>query len=228
VQFPRWSIVEEYLRAWSEALDQGEPALCLANTIEVRLLSGKTIGLIVLPWHPLRLAWHAGYDQLAVHARYEEGMSEKAVREMLHSLDSAQFPSVLPGLEAGQSFVFGDMLGFHSVAMVADSDPEPKAAIALMASCLAGGRMEVAPSVGKQSVQILAREVGNYLDCHTPAMSGNPGTSPNLLNVHAFKPGDGMTVCRALGEALRSRPVSETEGGDEDEQDLCYNLELFP
>ena len=55
-------IVQEYLRAWTLLLSAGEPSLALANTVEVQSLSGRTIGLVVLPAHPLRVAWHAAYD----------------------------------------------------------------------------------------------------------------------------------------------------------------------
>jgi hypothetical protein len=158
---------EEYLLAWTAAFDQGPPELCLANTVEVRTLSGRTLGLIVLPSHPLRLAWQVAYDHLAAHVRYEENIGASRVTDVLSALDSAQFPAMLPGTELGEGFVFGDTLGFHAVAMVSDRDREPKAAISLMASCLAGGTPQTPPSVDQQSAKVLAREIGHYLDCHT-------------------------------------------------------------
>ena len=48
------TVVKEYLLAWTALLDDGDPSLALTNTIEVQSLSGRTIGLIVLPSHPLR------------------------------------------------------------------------------------------------------------------------------------------------------------------------------
>ena len=227
VQASRWPIVDEYLRAWTDAIDQGPSALCLAHTVEVRSLAGQTLGLIVLPSHPLRLAWHAAYDQLAVHARFEQGMPTGAVKDLLRALDSAHFPFILPGLESSQGFVFGDTLGFHAVAMVVDRDREPKAAISLMAACLADGRPEAVPSVGRQSAQVLAREIGHYLDCHGHGRRES-GSDLDLLHVYAYNPGDGMTVSRALGEALQTRPAHFEEGDEDDERDLCFVLDLFP
>ena len=55
---------------WANNLTTGDPKLALAYTIEVESLAGETIGLVVLPMHPLRVAWHVGYDLLAKHARY--------------------------------------------------------------------------------------------------------------------------------------------------------------
>ena len=43
------TVVKEYLLAWTALLDEGDPSLALANTVEIQSLSGRTIGLIVLP-----------------------------------------------------------------------------------------------------------------------------------------------------------------------------------
>jgi DNA phosphorothioation-dependent restriction protein DptH len=228
VQGSRVQWVDDYLLSWAAALEQGRSDFALANTVEVRTLSGRTIGLIVLPAHPVRLAWHAAYDQLAAHCRYEEGTAATSVASGLNALDSAHFPAVLPGLESGQGFIFGDTLGFHAVAMIADQDVEPKAAISVMATCLASETQETTPDIGRHSVEVLAREIGHYLDCHTrPGFDGRE-TGPNLLYVHAIKPGDGMIVGRALGRVLASRPSEADEDGDRVESDLCFVLDLFP
>ncbi len=126
-------IVKEYLLAWAALLDEADPIAALSQTIEVQSLSGRTIGLIVLPAHPMRIAWQVGYDNLVLHTRFEQDMKPKAVREELELLDGAMFPAFLPGLENGRSFVFADTLGFHAVGMVPDDDKEPKAAIAILA-----------------------------------------------------------------------------------------------
>ena len=123
---------------------------------------------------------------------------------------SAHFPVALPGVGPGQGFVFGDTLGFHAVAMVADSDAEPKAAIAQMAACLADGRGEIAPSVGERTAEVLAREVRHYLDCHTRPRDGAEN-GPDLLHLHARKAGDAMTVAHALGKVLANNIIPELQ-----------------
>ena len=130
------SVVKEYLLAWAALLDQGEPALALANTVEIQSLAGRTIGLIVLPSHPLRVAWHVAYDNLVLHAAYEQKLPPKKIREEFAVLDGAMFPAFLPGLQPGRTFVFADTLGLHAVGLVADDDREPKASIALLARAL--------------------------------------------------------------------------------------------
>jgi len=225
---PPLPVVDEYVLAWAEALAQGPPPLSLVNTIEVQSLAGKAIGLIVMPLHPLRLAWHAAYDLLAFHMRYEEGVRASEVNRVLETVDSAHFPAMLPGLEPGQGFVFGDTLGFHAVAMVVDGDPEPKAAIAQMAACLAGGQTEIAPSVGARTADVLARELRHYLDCHRRTdIDGNQW--PDLLCVHAYKAGDGRTVARSLGKTLEDlRASKQDDDGSEAGENLCFTLDLFP
>jgi len=75
------SVVKEYLLAWAALLEEGEPLLALANTIEIQTLSGRIVGLIVLPSHPLRVAWHVAYDNLVLHAAFEQGAAAKEIRD---------------------------------------------------------------------------------------------------------------------------------------------------
>jgi DNA polymerase III delta prime subunit len=217
------SVVKEYLLAWSALLDEGEPSLALANTIEVQSLSGRTIGLIVLPSHPLRVAWLAAYDNLVLHAAFDQNMSPKDIREEFSVLDGAMFPSFLPGLGKGSSFVFADTLGFHAVGMVPDIDKEPKAAVAILARAL--GESETAdtvPTVGRQSATVLGNEILKYLECHQTA---------RLLHVHALRPGDGLTVARSLGrvhEWYRRASDEEDVGGQAVTTAPAFVLELYP
>lgn len=220
VQGPRWRPGDDYLNGWSAALESGAPELALHGTVEVQSLSGRTLGLIITPLHPLRLAWHCLHDVVAAHARFEEGMTAAAVLKMLAPVDSAHFPMALPGTGGIRGFVFGDVLGFHAVAMTLDGEPEPKAAVALLSTCLGGGSPTAAPSIGEQSASLIAREIRHYLDCHR----GARGERQENLHVQAWRPGDGTTVARALGQVLR-----ETQAPDEDDDSapLCFTLDLY-
>ena len=217
VQKAGWSIGENYVRAWTAAIEQISD-MALQGTIEVQTLSGRTLGLIVTPLHPLRLPWHGLYDHVAAQARYEQGMSSHAVSQILRAVDGAHIPALLPGTKELRGFPFADTLGLHAVAMTVDGDEEPKAAVALMATALGGEG--IAPSIGAGSSSVLAREITHYLACH----SGPRGTDQTLelLNLQAWRAGDGMTVARALGEVLdTSAEVVETE-----EKALCFTLDL--
>ena len=218
-----FGVVKEYLLAWAALLNDGEPLLALANTVEVQSLSGRTIGVIVLPSHPLRVAWFAAYDNLVLHASFDQGMSSKDVREEFSGLDGAMFPALLPGLDIDTSFVFADTLGFHAVGMVPDHDREPKAAVAILARTLGGSEaVEAAPMVGQQSAAVLGKEIFKYLECHNTS---------RLLHIHALRAGDGLTVARSLGHVYeRYRRASDDEDLDEDSQETtsAFVLELYP
>ena len=190
-----FEVAKEYLLAWTALLDGGDPSLAICNTVEVQSLSGRTIGLIVLPAHPLRVAWLAAYDNLLLHAVFEQGQAPGQVREELLGLDGAMFPAFLPN-PAGGAFVFADTLGFHAVGMVRDDDREPKAAVAVLACALGQSESaETAPTVGEQSAAVLGDELVKYIDCHE---------SSRLLRMHALRAGDGLTIARALGRVHRN------------------------
>lgn len=217
------TVVKEYLLAWAALLEKCEPSLALASTVEVQSLSGRTLGLIVLPSHPLRVAWHVALDNLVLHSCSELKMPAKEIREELSALDGAMFPAFLPGLESGKTFVFADTLGFHAVGMVLDNDKEPKAAVAILARALGGsGAVDAVPTVGKQSAQVLGNEIIKYLDSHDTS---------RLLHIHALRAGDGLTVARSLGYVNEQRrPVPDDEDFDLDAQTTApaFVLELYP
>ena len=216
--------VQEYLRAWTSLLSTGKPSLALTNTVEVQSLSGRTIGLIILPAHPLRVAWHTAYDNLVLHTAFEQDQSARDIRAEFAALDGAMFPTFLPNPEGG-AFVFADTLGFHAVGMVPDAEKEPKAAVAILARALGDGEtVETAPIVGDQSTKILADEIIKYLDCHDTSRS---------LHIHALRAGDGLTVARSLGGVhQRYRQVDEIADDDSDKENtassLAFALDLFP
>ncbi len=215
--------VKRYLLAWCALLEKGEPSLALVNTVEVQSLSGRTIGLIVLPSHPLRVAWHAGYDTLVLHTRFDQGRSPKEVREELSGLDGAMFPAFLPGLDSESSFVFADTLGFHAVGMALDGDKEPKAAVAILARAIGESESaDAAPTVGKQSATVLGDEIVKYLECHNIS---------RLLHIHALRAGDGLTMARSLGHVYRRYGgAADEEDLDEDPQETApaFVLEFYP
>ena len=222
-----FTTVREYLLAWAALLEKGDPCLALANTVEVQALSGHTIGLIVLPSHPLRVAWHVAYDNLVLHAKFEQGMTPKEIREELSSLDGAMFPAFLPGVKSGTSFVFADTLGFHALGMVRDDDKEPKAALAVLARTIgASETADAAPTVGEQSAEVLGTEIVKYLECHN-----TPRRTARLLHIHALRAGDGLTMARALGRVHKHyRSISDEEDLEEYPQETApaFVLELYP
>lgn len=219
---PIYETVKEYLLAWAALLEDADPVLALANTVEIQSLSGRTIGLIVLPSHPLRVAWHIAYDNLVLHAKFVEGRTPKDIRKEFEVLDGAVFPAFLPGLQPGRAFVFGDTLGFHAVGMIPDSDTEPKAAVAILARALGESEsLDSVPTVGRQSAHVLGDEIRKYLECHDTS---------RFLRIHALRAGDGLTVARSLGRVQqRYERLADDEQDDEPESNTpAFVLELYP
>ena len=203
-------VFNDYINAATAWWDAAPARATLIHTLEVVGVSGQRIGLIVLPTHPLRVAWQQGFDMLVWRHRYEEGAPPAKVAKLLGSLIGAHYPAMLPGFKEGEAFVFADSLGFHTVAMTATDDAEPKATVALLSRLLgegdAKGEELMAPSVGKSASELLGEEVARYLTLH-------PET--RRVHVHALRPGDAMPAARALGCALRDVEAAEVdEEGD--------------
>ena len=214
-----FGIVQEYMRAWAALLETDNPLLALAHTVEVRSLSGRTIGLIVLPAHPLRVSWHVAYDNLVLHTAFSQEQKAKDIRAEFANLDGAMFPTFLPDMDGG-AFVFADMLGFHAVGMVRDEDKEPKAAVAILARALGEGEeADTELTVGGQSSKVLGNEIVKYLDCHDAS---------HLLHIHALRAGDGLTIARSLGHVHEH--YRQDDDGDEEHNDSApvFSLGLYP
>lgn len=205
-----------YVNAWTAAIDSGNKDFALANTIEVQTLTGETIGLIVLPSHPIRVAWHNAYDELAFHARFKEKLSPSETVNTLKTLDGSFVPMFLPGIEANKSFVFGDTLGFYAVAMIQDGEPEPQAMIAQMMRCLSPANDDIAPTVGVTTSSAIAREIEKYIVLHPQYRS---------IHINVLRAGDGKTIAHALGLTFKTN--SDEEFGSESAKH-GYVLNLFP
>ncbi len=214
--------------AWWESTDADS---ALIHTLEVVGLSGQRHGLIVLPTHPLRVAWQQGFDLLAYRHRYDEGVPAATVARLLGGLSGANYPAMLPGLDGSEPFVFADSLGFHAVAMTASDDPEPKATVALLSRLLARGDLHdqesVAPTIGRRAADLLGGEVASYLTLHPDY---------RRVRVHALRPGDAKPAARALGKGLKELERAQAAWGDEaaeserpDEYGQhAFELELYP
>ncbi|MBK1650310.1 ATP-binding protein [Rhabdochromatium marinum] len=180
--------------------------LALVHTLEILTQAGDCLGLIVLPTHPLRVAWQQALDALIWHHRYVEHLSANDIKDTLQRLTGSYCPPMLPGLTPGQTFVFADNLGLHAAALTPIEDPEPKATVALM-SRLLGDEDSVAPSVGRGASKILAAEIQRYLELH-PAY--------RRLRLHALRIGDAKPVARALGQVLKQieEPTTDQESSE--------------
>ncbi len=214
-------VTQNFLNAWTAALEKGPPSLSLALTLEITSMSGKTLGLVVLPQHPLRVAWQCGFDALALHLSLVDKMSGRRIRRNLAWLDGANVPFLLPGLAKKSSFVFADTLGFAGVLMVPEDDQEPKATAALMTACFGGEAAQLVPTLSLGAGDAIAREIAHYLDTHRHC---------SVLNVHALKPGDGATVVKAIGRALTTDIPIEFQNAESEHRyrPVAVRLDIHP
>ena len=93
--------------------------------------------------------------------------------------------------------------------------------IRILAHSLDPNVTNLAPSVGISTADAIAREVVKYAALH-------PDYS--MLHIHTLRPGDGLTICRALGKALKAMMTPEQEDGDEGAatEFKGFALELYP
>jgi DNA phosphorothioation-dependent restriction protein DptH len=217
--------VTDYVNAATTCWEASAPDLALIHTLEVVSVTDQRIGLIVLPTHPLRIAWQQGFDMLAYHHCYEGNVKPSRVAKLLSGLSGSQYPAMLPGIDRSPCFVYADSLGFHAVAMTHVDDEEPKATVALLSRLLSQGDAQneewTAPSVGKNAADLLGDEIASYVTLH-------PDT--RRIAIHALRPGDGMSVARALGSALdrveRSDNLEEETTNELEKR--AFQLDLYP
>ena len=115
--------LNQYVLAASSAWQQGPPELNLINTLEVVSLAGRTLGLVVLPTHPLRVAWQQSFDLLVAYHRYQEGLPAVKLEHLLEHITGAHYPSFLPGIVPGEAFVFANTLRIPCGGLSANRRP---------------------------------------------------------------------------------------------------------
>jgi DNA phosphorothioation-dependent restriction protein DptH len=216
-------VVNNYINTWSNAFESLDKDFILANTLEVRNLKNEVLGIIILPSHPILVAWHYAYDTLLYYAKFEENLSAIEISQISNSIDGAYYPFLLPGLEKDNTFVFGDKLGFYNVAMIPEKTNEPQAIISILARCLSSKIFQedekkgdvIATSIGNSLSSLIGREIEKYSNLHKEYP---------ILCVNAIRPGDSKTVTQALGNALKRSVVNDIPNSFIE----GYRLNLYP
>ncbi len=166
------------------------------------------------------MAWQQAFDRIALHCRFKEDLPLRRTQDLISLLDSSYFPLFLPGTKPNESYVFGDVLGFHTVAMLHWNEPEPQAALALMARCLFPQADEIRGVVGFSAAEAIGREVVRFADLHPEC---------HIAKVNAMRAGDGLTLTRALGHALSSRTINIEDSDESRSLGLKgYSLNMHP
>lgn len=212
----------EYVNAWAAVLEGPDPELGLAFTVEVQDADGACRGLIVLPMHPLRVAWQHAYAKLVEYVRYEGSeVAAQAVPSVLAPLDGANFPMFMPGPAEGKAFVFGDALDFNAVAMIAAEDPDPTSTVALFATMWNGGDVGAAASVSARpaaTADLVAEQLKRYREFNPQYLT---------LKVLGVKTGNGAALAQAL-KAGTQNPAADNPSEEESPgQEVAVELDLL-
>jgi DNA phosphorothioation-dependent restriction protein DptH len=218
----------EYVSAWSALLEAGGSEAAWLHTLEVRSLSGDFTGLIMLPSHPLRVAWQSGLDLLARYMRYEQGMSAGDVVKELSALDGSYLPAHMPGASPGETLVYADTLGAYASALVRSDEKEPRTAVALLKAALGLSEDEVVTALGISTSTVLGNEVNRYVEFH--AQERGAEKQGKLMKLHGLRAGDGLVLARALGAVvgIDAESVRGESSAAQTREDLRFELNLYP
>ncbi len=207
-----------YIKSWKNNVNSNSPELSLANTIEVKM-QDRSVGLIVLPNHFLRVAWHYAYDELVYYTKYKTDYAKDIVKR-LSRLEGSYIPLFLPGT-GGNEYIYGDLLNFYCVAMVNTNDKEPQASISAMARALSSGDEEFEPtSISSFNSEAISHEIKKYSRIHHEYKQ---------LKVNAIYAGDGYTVLNALGDSIKKTPDGDDPECIESDSNIeRFCLDLYP
>lgn len=199
------SEVDIYCQTFRRALDAaGDAASRLALlTMDTLTLSVATAGhspiasVVVLPLHPMRLAWSA--EHTATLGRWSRELAElgksKVVRRqavdarLVARVAPANLPFAVLGVE-GSPFVYVREATLGTGLYLDPGEAEPGAAIQAVFDVLGLDRRDVTPEI---PASVLAERVEAY-------RTVNPGQ--NAMRLLAYNPGSGDLIARALASAV--------------------------
>jgi DNA phosphorothioation-dependent restriction protein DptH len=195
------SYAQSYRRALTADPD-ALPDLLKLDTLSVRVAtSAKDVtGLVLLPTHPLRLAWTAAHDQtLRDWARQvATGGRSKAVREqqvdlsLVSRLSPANMPFIVPSHD-GEPLVYAEELTHGAALYLPPDTTEPESVADVICRAIGIGRANGELSV---TAQTLTDRFRSYRMAH-------PGTGP--MRLMGVNPGTGALLERSLHDLALGR-----------------------
>lgn len=195
--------VRSYCQSYKRALDQAitDPAhrdalLSLDTlTLSVTTAGGQTIrAVVVLPFHPMRLAWLAEYDTAVTGWARELAKLEKAQRkkrvdaDLIRRVTPANLPFAVPA--GGDVFVHAREATVGTGIYLAPGEREPGIAVQAVFDVIGIDRRDVATDVPPN---MLAERISTYRYTHS---------HPDAVRLLAINPGSGELLAKALGESV--------------------------
>jgi DNA phosphorothioation-dependent restriction protein DptH len=201
--------VQRYRRALDNADDTTRVALLAMDTLIVAVgaATEKVSGLVLLPTHPLRLAWVSAHDQLlriwaekvAVAGKTKAERVRHIDIDMVSRLSPANLPFITIGAEGG-AFLYAEELTYGAALYLPVTTLEPQSAADIICSAIDVARDNADLMA---SADALSDRIRSYRNAH-------PGTG--TLRIMALNPGSGAVVRRALA------PLALSQIGDDDQE----------
>lgn len=201
---------QSYRRALDATTDPAvRDALLVLDTVRLSIDTAgnaPVAAAVVLPLHPMRLAWLAEYDAtLTRWARELAGLGRGAARRR-HAVDlrlvarisPANLPFALLGV-IGEPYVHAREASLGTGIYFYPGDPEPGAAVQAAFDVLGLDRRDVAPELPPA---VIAERIAAYRTAH-------PGE--DTLRLIASNAGSGELLAGALRDAVLARPDGDDE-----------------
>ncbi|MDD7924212.1 DUF87 domain-containing protein [Actinomycetospora chibensis] len=213
--------VRSYCQTYRRALDAAadEDARLSLLSLDTMTLSVATAGhepiaaVIVLPLHPIRIAWLAGHDETLrgwVDALRGAGPARERRRsvdvDLARRVAPANLPFAVYGVD-GSPFVYIREATLGTGIYLHPGEAEPGAAVEAVLNVLGLARVDVA-------AQVPPRIVGERVDAYRVAHPGQES-----LQILAYNAGSGELLSGALRTSVFGRP------SDEDQDDVPESAE---
>jgi len=203
--------VQRYRRALDNADEATRAALLAMDTLTVRVVTSaeEVSGLVLLPTHPLRLAWVSAHDQLLRAWADEVAAAGKTKAERIRRIDidmvSRLSPANLPFITVGAdstAFLYAEELTYGAALYLPVRITEPQSAADVICSAIDVARDNADLAA---TAEALRDRIRSYRNAH-------PGTG--TLRIMAINPGSGGVVRRALAPLV----LSQNSPADDDQE----------
>ncbi|MFI6500295.1 ATP-binding protein [Nonomuraea typhae] len=218
--------VRAYLQAYRRALDSASDDrtradLLAMDTLSIRVgtAAGEVHGIVLLPTHPLRLAWVAAHDELlrkwagevAQLGASKTQRAESVDLSLASCLSAANTPFTVIDRE-GNAFAYSEELTHGAALYLPPGDAEPQASSEAVCAAID----VVRDSAGMSAVSgALSDRLCSYRTSH-------PGIG--VLRLMAVNPGSGALLRRALDEIVLPQNLGES---NDDRLGVPPRLEVF-
>ncbi len=211
---------DDFVRLWNQLAPGNWRELGLLNTLKLLRTDGTLLGLILLPLHPIRLAFRIYFDSFVQWAAFEsaEKMSAKELESLLSAVSGNVLPALYPlpmGDGSTRILQASGSLDLSAQLMLPNDSPDPVLDERLLRRIWHDNLNEylARPDLEEWRTQQLAAELAS--------LSGP--SSANTIIVNNFSGGDGSQLAAALTTARNviemwtkeNRQESDEGGGRE-------------